>query len=546
MRQKMHYWKHLSHIGSRMLVARVLLLLLATAAALAPAFQVEAAGAERAEEEHPRDESVEPTIVWPSDVHLQVPSSPSIRRTPSVTPVLAAALLLALAVAVASGAAFYFLKKPLAPEPLRPPLPLEDEEALRAKASRVQLPEGVDKTSAGRLFGAFLDLNDVESKPNAVLSPLSILSVLSIAAEGASGPDAQAVRDLLSDPTVYRLPEALEGWPHAERLKSIKRYLKDEAPVIDMLAEVYVDKGLEGAPGLDAFTQRINMLLGYPALQTVPFTEEQADLLNERVSKLTRGKLTELLPASAITQSRLLLLNAVYFKAGWRTPFAPEDTKKDIFKALTKDGVKEKQTDFMHGMLEAGSYRKCTVGSVQVLELPYNYPGASMYIYVPSDIKEFEVQLREDPSLLSNLVDQSRGADGAQSSEGLSSASLELALPKFHLEAGANKTEVLKVLRKLGITSFLEQPGTVDGIAEGVGLRVQAIQHQADLQVDEEGTEAAAATFATVPDGPMPRVESTSMKIDTPFLFEIRLQQGTEAAHDLVLFAGRFADPDAE
>jgi serpin B len=246
--------------------------------------------------------------------------------------------------------------------------------------------------------------------------------------------------------------------------------------------------------------------------------------INAWVEEKTRDKIRNLLQPSDVTRdTNLVLTNAVYFKGAWRSPFTESATKKDgTF--TTQAGTKVT----VPLMTQTESYRYLDGGSFQALELPYMGDGRSMVVLLP---KKVDGLAALETSLTQDALDGWLGK--------LARQRVRVELPKFRLEETFSLAEVLKAL---GMSAAFD-PSKADfsGIAGTRDRVISAVIHKAFVDVDEKGTEAAAATavvmvraMAVIP------AEPVLFRADHPFLFLIRDQKTGS-----VLFLGRVVNPKA-
>lgn len=246
--------------------------------------------------------------------------------------------------------------------------------------------------------------------------------------------------------------------------------------------------------------------------------------INEWVAGETEDRIDELLPEGSLNYlTRLVLTNAVYFKANWEEPFPDGNTRSREFTAL--DG----STADVPTMSDSRSFRYAEVDGAQAVELPYAGGEASMLVLLPptGDFEAFEE--RVDAALLAAVTDALSPRDG------------EVALPRFEFESSLR---LKPALRALGMEDAFEEgaadfSGMADLEAAEENLLVDDVYHDAFVAVDEDGTEAAAATGVVV------RAESAPANpfefvADRPFLFAIRhVETGA------LLFVGRVVDHEA-
>ena len=238
--------------------------------------------------------------------------------------------------------------------------------------------------------------------------------------------------------------------------------------------------------------------------------------VNAWVSERTEGRIPELLPPGVVDElTRLVLVNAIYLKAAWLAPFDEKATAPGAFKRLDGSTI---DVPTMHDTL---GLRYAEGDGWQAVELPYVGRQLAMLVVVPDDLASFEAGL--DGAALDTIV-------GALEDERVA-----LSLPRFGIES---KLTLKDVLSAMGMPlAFDPTAADFSGITSVDDLYISAVIHQANIDVDEEGTEAAAATAVVVsttslPPPPIP------MNVDRPFLFALRdLETGA------ILFLGRVVEP---
>ncbi|WP_437930177.1 serpin family protein [Sorangium sp. So ce291] len=271
------------------------------------------------------------------------------------------------------------------------------------------------------------------------------------------------------------------------------------------------------APFLD--TLALNYGAGMHVVDFLGQRQESVDLINGWVSEQTEGKIEKLVPVEAITPETVLVLtNAIYFNAAWRTPFETTATEDGEF--VTADGS-EVTVPLMHGGLEI-PYAEGD--GYQAVAMPYDGDELSMVIVLPEKgtLDAFEASL--DAAKLDGIV-------GAMSEH-----LVVTTMPKFKFEYKLSLKETLKAMgMEVAFT-----PGAADftGINAQGEPYIQDVIHQAFVGVNEAGTEAAAATAVIVGDESAP--SPASLALVNPFLFFIR-----DNATGSILFVGRIADPSA-
>lgn len=368
---------------------------------------------------------------------------------------------------------------------------------------------------ANNAFALALYQQLAESDGNLFYSPYSIYTALMMTYAGAAGQTAEQMKQALE----ITVPE---GEAHAA-LNALNLTLKnnsmfDGAPVFSF----NVANQLWGQKDFVFNEQFLNTLSAYydANLKTVDFrdSENARALINLWVAAQTNDKIKDLIPEGVLNAlTRLVLTNAVYFKAAWMNQFDPANTAPGTF--TLSDGS---QVDVP--MMRAQRSMQAFVDEqFAVVELPYVGGRYSMALVMPAQdgLAEFESSL--DAERLNKILGS------------LSTASVTLSLPKFKLESSFGLSEAMKTL---GMTDAFT-PGLADfsGMEGTRNLYISDLLHKAYVDVNEEGTEAAAATAVVVGMTSMP-AESYTIDFDRPFLFLIR-----DIQTNAILFMGRMADP---
>lgn len=242
--------------------------------------------------------------------------------------------------------------------------------------------------------------------------------------------------------------------------------------------------------------------------------------INAWVEEKTQEKIKDLIPSGVLNaMTRMVLVNAVYFKGAWLMPFHPSVTADRPF-TLTDGTVV--MTPTMYGKLTA---RYGVMDDVKVLELPYRGNKVSMTIVLPNTADGLA-------AVESRLTAGQLTAWQA----GLTSGEVQVYLPKFSLTAQFSLPDILKALGM--VIPFDENAANFAGMdGNPNNLFISDVIHKAFVDVTEEGTEAAAATAVLMQARSMPR-PAPEFRVDHPFLFVIQDMETRS-----VLFAGRLVDP---
>jgi len=355
-----------------------------------------------------------------------------------------------------------------------------------------------------------------EKDGNLFYSPYSISAAMAMAWAGARGETEQQIADTFHfDPPQNRLHAAFNG----VMLALASRGQETDDP--DKMGFILKDiNALWGQKNYKFMADFLDVLAeNYGAgMWTVDFAKEpekSRQIINDWVSEQTAEKIEELLPDGSIDPSVFLVLtNAIYFKALWFNKFDKESTKDGSFNLLDGNTV---TVPMMH---QTRLFAYAEGDGYQAVELPYRNRKLSMVILLP------------EPGQFGKYEDALQYAQVKQIINDLEDRQVILTMPKFSVDTESN---LKQALADMGMPIAFSGGADFSGIAEGGGF-IGGVYHDAFVTVDEEGTEAGAATAVTIlkaaPGGP---VEFT---MDRPFIFLIRdIETGT------ILFIGRVVNP---
>ncbi len=355
---------------------------------------------------------------------------------------------------------------------------------------------------------------------NVVFSPYSIQAALAMVDAGAAGNTASQINRVLRTSGAPTL-DASNGALSAGLQSSVAR--PNGAPAADA-ARLNIANGLWVQSGLSLeapFAAALSQNFG-AGPQTADFKSQPVparQMINSWVAKNTANLIKNLMPPASITpQTALVLANAIYLKARWSSTFDAGLTRAGPF--LTAAGTRvrapfmtQPPTEFAYGR---------TAGYVAV-DLPYLYSHLSMLIVMPSagTLERFQRGL-------------STGALTALAGA-LAPRRLLLRMPRFHLIAHRSLNAALAAL---GMPVAFTDRADFSGITAQVPLKISAVEHGADLKVDEHGTIAAAATGISLSPTAAAPSPATQLTLDHPFLLFLR-----DDPTGAILFTGRVTDP---
>jgi serpin B len=348
---------------------------------------------------------------------------------------------------------------------------------------------------------------------NIFLSPYSISTALAMTYGGARGATAEQMSATL------KLP--LKGAELHSALASLAGRVRGDGVgprcAMNVANALWLQKGLTLKAEFTSL-MKASYNAGVKDVDFQGATEAARTTINAWVAKETQEKIRDLIvPGVLDASTQLVLTNAIYFKGDWVTQFDPAKTVKAPFHGPAGSPVEVPMMNVKH------EFRFGEQDGVQVLELPYVGGSLSMVVLLPTDkagLPALEKSL--DPKRLAGMI------------ESLSSQKVDVYLPRFELEA---QFQLAKALSKLGMPLAFGGGADFSGITADAGLSISDVIHKAMVEVNEEGTVAAAAT-AVVMRKSISREEVAVFRADHPFLFAIR-----HVPSDTILFLGRLAVP---
>jgi serpin B len=358
-------------------------------------------------------------------------------------------------------------------------------------------------------------LAELGSSDNLAISPVSIESAVLLALAGARGQTSSQISAVLHLP-----PDAnQEVGALLDRVQQLARGRSQKNGAALVIANsAWVDKSLP----LNEQYETLLKTHDRATLRQVDFihkTEEARGAINTWVDTATRHKIAQLLaPGVLDDSSRLVLVNAIYFKGTWLLPFKKEMTKQQAFHV---SDTRQVDVPLMH---MKDHVRYAETDDYQVVELAYANSDLAMVVWLPRRANGLA-------GLERHVAEQGI----ASSLERLGTTEVELSLPRFRVEATLGLGDALA---NLGMKDAFTDAADFSGISSQP-LSISAVVHRALVEVDEVGTEAAAATGIIARTTALPdRSETKVFRADHPFLFAIRHRLTGD-----VLFLGRLAAP---
>ncbi|HKQ76379.1 MAG TPA: serpin family protein [Blastocatellia bacterium] len=360
-------------------------------------------------------------------------------------------------------------------------------------------------------FDLFQRLQREAANKNVFFSPLSVTIALAMTYNGAAGETKKAMSRTLK----------IEGMNHAE-LNGASAELLKALKSSDQKIELAIANSLWARAGVkfnDAFLARNRQFYG-AEISSLDFSDPQSvATINRWVNTSTKGKIGQILDRID-PQQVMFLINAVYFKGQWEKRFEKTLTENQPFHML---GGQKKQVPMM---TQSGNYLYYRGNKFQAVSLPYGAGDASLYLFLPDQG--------------SSLEDFLKGLSFQKWEEWITSFNDtpgDVKLPRFKLDYENSLNEALKSLG-MGV-AFSAREADFSGIREQRDLFISDVKHKAIVEVNEEGTEAAAATSVGISiTSARQTPERFSFIADRPFLMAIRHSQ-TGA----ILFMGAVMEP---
>jgi serpin B len=351
-------------------------------------------------------------------------------------------------------------------------------------------------------------------KGNLFLSPYSISTALAMTLAGARGETAEQMAKVLH----FGLPQ--------ERLPPTFASLEAELDAIQKRGEVQLSiaNSLWPQKGHPFLPEYVGLLKQYYGTSVTPLdyagaAEAARNTINDWVDAKTNHKITDLIGPGVLGRETLLVLaNAIYFKGDWAAQFDPKQTTVQPFHVASDKDVK------CQLMTHAGAYAYAETSGLQVLELSYAGDDLSMIVLLP--------QKTDGIGALERELTASKLAEWTKA---LRQRRVEVFLPKFKLSSMFSLKEILVAMGMADAFSGKADFSGMDGTHTFV---ISALLHKAFVDLNEEGTEAAAATGVVVTTAMFEQIPV--FRADHPFIFLIR-----DKHNGSILFLGRLTDPSS-
>ena len=358
-----------------------------------------------------------------------------------------------------------------------------------------------DIASANVFWGnLFSDLCKTSNKENVCLSPLSAQFAMAMLANGAEGETKEEICRALGSYTDA----------NAQYSKLFEEFNASKDCEINIANSIWINDKLSVK---EPFVTK-NKEYYDAAIEVTPFNKSALQRINDWCKEMTKGKITSILN-DIKPSDRMYLINALYFNADWNKPFRKEDTKQENFTTEKGKVVKVDMMTQHENML----YYNDEQLEMAIKRYKGNY---SMVLALP---KENATCSDVAYTLLQDLDEYLSD---------MNMCNVKLSLPKFTTEFGSSLKDVLE---QQGITRVFSHRAELNGMSDAP-LCVDDIIQKTYINVDEEGTEAAAVTAITVRLTAMRPEKSVAMKLNRPFVYAIINNENNE-----VLFMGKVGNP---
>ena len=380
-------------------------------------------------------------------------------------------------------------------------------------------PQAVDSVVDGNNKFAIDMYNQLKDQTgNVFFSPYSISSALAMTYEGAKGQTAEEMKN------VFYFPE--DGLAMRSSFAELYNVLNkpDKEYTLSTANALWAEQSYTFLP------EYLGLVEQYYGGKTINLdfkeeTEKSRKTINDWVEDQTNNKIKDLIPVGVLDPyTKLVLTNAIYFYGNWSNQFEKEDTRdKDFF--ITPDNPVEVEMMAMYNDM----FNYAESDGLQILKMPYKGNELSMLFILP---EQEQMDKLEDDLSAENLMKWNNKLEREK---------VNLFLPKFKFET---KTMLADTLYKMGMpTAFTFPIADFSGMDGTKSLIIDEVIHQAFVEVNEKGTEAAAATAVvmtkTMAMRPGPEPEKPKIfNADHPFIFLIQ-----EDSTGSILFMGKVVDP---
>jgi serpin B len=358
-------------------------------------------------------------------------------------------------------------------------------------------------------FNIFKEIVNNEADTNIFISPLSISYALGMTYNGAEGETKEAMADVLGF-------DGMDDFEINESYRDLTKTLMtiDPEVIMEIANSIWYRQGFEveqefidlNQEYFDAYVAALNF--NNPGAK---------DIINDWIEEKTHDKIQDVIK-QIDPLTMMFLVNCIYFKAAWKYEFDPDDTEVEDFHLSSGATV---DCDMMHQENELLRYFN---DSFQAVQLPYGEAGFCMSIFLP-----------RQGNALDDLINQMDDASWSDWMRNFKADTTIIKMPKFRLKYDRELKPDLAALG-MGI-AFEPYEADFTRINNEIDLHITSVLHSTFVQVDEEGTEAAAVTVVEIGTTSIDPNEKL-MHINRPFFFVIHDQYT-----DAILFVGKISNP---
>jgi len=409
-----------------------------------------------------------------------------------------------LSVLVLSSITFLFTRCTKSPDDNLPTDPVEIE----LTSEQISLVES-ENSFAFDIFNRIME-NEGSGK-NIIISPLSISYALSMTLNGAAGPTREAMLEALRVNGIT-----------PEKINDSYRDLTEALLAVDKRVIMNIANSVWTEDRISPKQSFIDILEEYYSAESKEFsiTDPAApDKINEWIEDNTNGLIKEMVDKLE-DNTVMLIINAIYFKGKWKLQFDEKETEEEPF---YKSGSDPEDVPMMKLTEDFKIYDG---DGFRLAEFPYGQGNFVMDIILPDAADGI-------PALLSSLTDAAFTGWLQQ----MATRETDIFIPRFKY---GYKKKLKEILSSMGMGVAFTDLADFSNITEEADLLINDVTHQAFIETNEEGTEAAAATIVDIGLTSMP-LDPTVFKADHPFIYIIR-----ETTSNSIIFMGAVADPLAE
>lgn len=333
---------------------------------------------------------------------------------------------------------------------------------------------------------------------NYMISPFSIKMAMMMAANGANG---YTQKEILSALGVSSIDEY-----NQKASDIITRYNSNKDVNLNVANSIWLNKTeAMSANFKDTYKKIISDF--YKGVAREESADTIASKINDFIAKETKNKITNVLPSKEPADFLSALVNTIYFKGSFENQFDTDNTRKDTF--TDRNGDKS-EIDFMNQTKHFGYYEN---DGVQMLKMNYSGRDIAMYILLNYNDKDVDIN-----DIISKMEYKK----------------VSVSMPKFKTEFNKSFVDVLK---QMGINIAFTNAADFSNMFDDVEAHISDVIHKTFIEVDENGTEAAAATVILIAKSSLPMPEEIKeFKANRPFTYFIR-----DEVSDEILFLGEYA-----